>query len=386
MFPVGTAQAQSTTYDIQAGADFFDAGVPGFSGRFYPGSVTVHRGDTLRFDFPFFGMAPPDSYPQDLFGEEQQVGHPDNFLMWDEDDGDLALKANLDVFFNEGTDCGTADNPCVWGDNTEPFFPAFRDEPPFEVYVVIDAAPGTTLWAASLVSPEANVNLKVEVVPDGQQTSTQEELNLRASQLRAKDFEDISALHSKMSAKSTWHRNASGQKVYDVFVGASAGPNELFASYPKRSAIPAGSRVQFHFMSQMEPHTATFGGATAKEVFFNSLMPVCDPDGDGTSPDVQPDFENPDPETGMPACPEGTELEMDVHDLLPFAVGDGKVTKQSDYQNSGLIGPYFPDGNVFQDHNPDPMTVRFPKESGKKGYRFICALHGGFMGGKIVTK
>lgn len=378
------AQPSTTTYDVIAGADFFGAGVPGFSGRFYPGSITVHKDDVIRFSFPAIGMLPEGDYPQDVFGEYQQVGHPENFLAWDPDEGSDAIKVNLAVMLDEGDDCGAVDNPCVWGSNGELILPRFREDST-EVYVRIDAEPGTTLWAASLFSPDANVNLKVEVVPNGETASTQEELDARANALMTKDFENISALHNRMSKKSTWHRNAAGQKVYDVFVGAAAGPNELFASYPKRSVIPEGARVQFHFMSAMEPHTATFGGPVAKDVLFNQFVPACDPDGDdGTAVDVEPTGF--DETTGMPICPEGTEVEADINDLLPWALGDGKVTKASDFQNSGIVGPYFPDGNAFSERNPDPMTVRFPKASSDKGFRFICLLHGGFMGGKVIVR
>lgn len=380
--PVG-AQPTATTYDIIAGADFFDAGIPGFSGRFYPGSIKVHRDDVIRFSFPGLAMLPEGAYPQDAMGEYQQIGHPENFLDWDPDDGADALKVNMAIFLGQGADCGTQDNPCVWGPNQDLIFPAFGETP--ETYVRIDAEPGSTLWAASIMSPDANVNLKVEVVANNEDASTQEELDARANTLLTKDFENISALHNKMSKKSTWHRNAAGQKVYDVFVGAAAGPNELFASYPKRSVIPQGARVQFHFMSSMEPHTATFGGPVARDVLFNQFLPACDPDGDdGTAPDAEPTGF--DEATGMPICPEATEVELDINELLPWALGDGKVTKASDYQNSGLVGPYFPDGNTFSERNPDPMTVRFPKASSKKGFKFICLLHGGFMGGKVIVK
>jgi hypothetical protein len=386
MMNVGPVSAQTTTtYEVLAGADYFGLGIPGFSGRFYPGSIKVHRDDVIKFDFPAFTLGQEGDYPQDVFGEYQEVGHPENFLDWDPDDGEDALKVNLAVFSDTGDDCGSEANPCVWGPNDENILPAFPEEPPFDVYVRVDAAPGTTLWAASLISPDANVNLKVEVVDDNEAASTQEELDHRAELLFTKDFENIQALYNRMSSKATWHRNGAGQKVYDIFVGAAAGPLEIFASFPRTTVIPQGARTQFHFMSQMEPHTATFGGPVAKDVLFNQFVPACDPDGDdGLGPDLEPTGFN--EETGEPICPDATEAELDINDALPWAFGDGSVTDGSDYQNSGLIGPYFPDGNAFSERNPDPMAVRFPKASGKKGFKFICLLHGGFMGGKVIVK
>lgn len=383
--PGTTARANHAgTYQIEVGQEFFEAGVPGFSARFYPGSVRVHKGDTLVFTPGFLGMAPDGAYPQELIAErDAQIGAPGSFLLFDPDDGEGALKFNLDVFFDEGDPCGAADNPCVWGPNADIIFPAFDEERP-EVYVQIDAPPGSTLWAASAASSEVNVNFKVEVVENSAPTSTQAELDARAADLKQKDYEDAVALHRKMSAKRTSHVNAAGVKVYDVFVGAAGGPIELFASYPRRIAVPKGARVQFHFMSQVEPHTATFGGAKARDVLRNFIVPACDPDGDeGALPDVEPTGF--DPETETPICPEGTTLEGDVHDLLPWEVGNGRVTGRSDYENSGLVFPRFPDGSDW-DANPNPWTERFPTVSGKKGFKYICLIHGGFMGGRVRVK
>jgi plastocyanin len=375
----GQASA-ATTFEVEVGQDFFEQGVPGFSGRFYPGSMKVHTGDTIHFTPGFLGVGPQGFYPQELFGATNHVGSPGYFILADPDDGADAVKFDMEIFFGTGDDCGTADNPCVWGPNTDVVFPGETETG--DAFVRVDAPAGTTLWGASLQSPDANVNFKVEVVGASDAASTQEELDARAARLKAKDFEDAHALHSRMGSKRTSHRNAAGQKVYDVFVGAAAGPIEMLASYPRRTAVRRGQRVQFHFMDQMEPHTATFGGAKAREVFNNFIVPACDPDGDaGTLPDVEPTGF--DPETELPTCAEGAELEADLHDLLPWAVGDGRVMRNSDYENSGLQFPHFPEGGTFDDVNPDPWTVRFPNASTKKGFKFICLVHGGFMGGRV---
>jgi hypothetical protein len=382
LIPVGPARA-ATTYEIGVGQDFFEDGVPGFSARFYPGSIRVHDGDTIHFDFPP-GLGPEGAYPQEHIGEnDTHIGDPGSFFEFDPDEGNRALKFNLAAFFDPGADCGSQDNPCVWGPNSDVIFPAFPEEGPPDIYVLIDADPGTTLWAASAGASDVNVNFKVEVVANNEAASTQQELDARGDSLRRKDREDAHALHERMSAKKTWHRNAAGRKVFDVFVGASGGPIEMFASYPERIAIPKGARVQFHFMSQVEPHTATFGGPNAREVFNNFLMPACDPDGDdGTAPDVEASF---DPETGQPLCPDGTTLEGDVHPRLPWNVGDGRVRSNNDYENSGLIFPRFPDGGSF-DVNPSPWTVSFPNTSDRKGFKYICLIHGGFMGGRVRVR
>jgi len=373
----GPANA-ATTYQIDVGQEFSD--VPGFSTRFYPGSIKVMTGDTIEFTPGFVGLGPQGAYPQEIFGGMNHVGTPGFFFLADPDDGEKALKFDLEQFFFMGHDCGSADNPCIWNDNSDVIFPMVGDDG--KAFVRVDAPAGTTLWGASFQSPDANVNLKVEVVANAADASTQEQLDARGARLRAKDLEDARALHNRMNTRKTWHLNAAGRRVYDVFVGAAAGPIELFASYPGRTSIKKGQRVQFHFMDQMEPHTATFGGAKAREVFNNFIVPACDPDTDaGTTADLDPiGF---DEVTGLPTCPEATDLEADLHDKLAWTEGDHRVRRNSDYESSGLQFPHFPEGGTFDDVNDDPWTVRFPNASNRKGFKFICLVHGGFMGGRV---
>ena len=379
LFTAGSARA-AETYTIQAFQSFFERGIPGFSGRFYPGSVQVHPGDTLHITenvalFPA-GVYPQDFIPENVWTTDGQY----SFLVSDEDEGPGALK------IQEGmeTDCGTQANPCVWDGKGEPIFPAFPEEqegvePDFSIWVTIEAQPGTTMWASSMASSEINTNLKVEVVAPQEAGSTQESLDARAAELLQKDYEDAAALHQRMNAKRTVHRNEAGQKVYDVFVGAAAGPIELFASYPRKITVPKGARVMYHFMDENEPHTATFGGPKARNVLENGFQPVCDPDGDnGTAPDTAADFS-----TGEPTCAAPAELEVDIDDRLISEVGDGRVTGPNDLESSGLKAPVFPEETTF---DSNPWTVRMTQTSDAKGFKYICLIHGGFMGGRVVVK
>ena len=379
LFAPGSARA-AETYTIQAFQGFFERGIPGFSGRFYPGSVQVHPGDTLHITenvalFPE-GVYPQDFIPEDVWTTNGQY----SFLVSDEDEGEDALK------FQTGleTDCGTEANPCVWDGKGTPIFPAFPEEeegvePDFSIWVTVDAQPGTTLWASSMASSEVNTSLKVEVVGPQEAGSTQASLDARAAELLEKDYEDAAALHQRMNAKRTVHRNEAGQKVYDVFVGAAAGPIELFASYPRKITVPRGARVMYHFMDENEPHTATFGGPKARNLLQKGFQAVCDPDGDGgTAPDTAADFS-----TGEPMCEPPAELEEDIDRRLVDQVGDGRVNGPRDLENSGLKAPIFPEETTF---DANPWTVRMTKTSDAKGFKYICLIHGGFMGGRVVVK
>ena len=372
-------QAAATTYEVQVAQSFFEMGVPGFSARVYPGSMTVHQGDTIHFSdmlalFPE-GVYPQDYIPENMFEFEGQY----SFVVRDPDDGPRAVKINN---VDPSSQCGSQADPCVWDGTGEPIFPAGPSEddpdPDWSTWVRVDAAPGTVLWGNTIASSEVNTNVKVEVVAPNEVASTQAELDARAAALIRKDYEDAVALHNKMNARRTSHINSAGKRVFDVWVGGLSGPIELFASYPSKFRVPRGARVMFHFQDEVEPHTATFGGARAREVMNNGFQPVCDPDGDdGPAPDTQPDFTNPD------LCDPPESFEVDLLNKLVYEWGDGRVNGRLDYENSGVKFPMFPE---LEDWDSNPYTVRMTKTTNKKGFKYICLIHGGFMGGRVVVK
>lgn len=376
LFVPASARA-AETYSIEVGQGFFEEGLPGFSARMYPGHVKVHSGDTLLFNNNGAALFSNSTYPQEWFGDNfTQLGDPYFYLSNDPDDGERALKFNEGAF--AGADCGTADNPCVWTGNEEDFFlPSGADDG--LVYVTVEAASGTTLWAASSPGTDTGGNLRVDVVAPQETASTQAELDARATELKTKDREDAFALHSRMNSKRTSHVTASGEKVYDVFVGAVGGPISIFAMYPKRIKVPRGSRVQYHFMEEIEPHTATFGGRKARNLMRNGFEPVCDPDGDqGTSPDLPATFSETEP-----PCADMSQFEVDVDERIVYETGNGRVTGNRDLENSGLKVPLFPDEQTF---DANPWTVKMADRSSDKGFFYFCLVHGPFMGGRVVVK
>ena len=157
-----TARAQ-TTYTIEVFQDFFPAGVPGFSARFYPGEITVHQGDTIHFTDQI-ALLPGGQHPQDYIPEGVwTVGGPDSFLVPDPDEGSDAVKLADEVM---GT-CGRQDDPCVWdGSNDRVIFgehpPEDQDPPDFSTWVTVAAAPGTTLWANTAAGSDVNTSLVVD--------------------------------------------------------------------------------------------------------------------------------------------------------------------------------------------------------------------------------
>lgn len=370
-----SASAQ-TTYEIQVGQSFFEQGVPGFSARVYPGSIRVHSGDMIHFDFGV-GLIPNGEYHTEWIGEHfTSVGQDWFPFQEDPDDPENQLKFNPRIF--EPGSCGAQDNPCEWSGNEGDLVVPGETEAG-DMWVRVTAPAGTTMWAASGPFGDHNVGFKVEVVGNNDAASNQANLDRRGAELMRKDYEDALAMHKKMNAKRTSHINRAGQKVYDVWVGATGGPIGLFAMYPRRISIPRGSRVQFHFQEEIEPHTATFGGAVAMDIFRNGFMPVCDPDGDdGRAPDQPATFGD-----DAPPCADMSQFEIDIDDRIPFEVGDRRMTTRHDYENSGFKFPQFPEESTF---DASPWTVKFPTTSNRKGFRYICLIHGPFMNGRVRVR
>jgi hypothetical protein len=368
----------ATTYNIEVGQDFFEsAGVPGFSLRPYPGSVNVMDGDTIRF----FGFGAPLLLPE---GQSLQEFMEDDFTFtndqWlqiqeDPDDGPDATKFNNLFFFPSA--CGDSPaNACEWGPNAEAINPTTNENG--EAWVTVNADPGTVLYAA--LGPGSS--FRVQVVGDPADASTAEELEERANALKAQDFNTAVALHNKYSDRQTWHRDDRGRKVYDAWVGLSRGPVEMLAMYPKKLTIKKDERVQWHFNLENEVHNANFSFEQAKDIFRNTFIPWCDPDGDaGPGPDTEPNFAEPNPADW---CDDVSQLEFDLDPREVFGGGNGTFNgADSDFEGSGLRSRASLQDGLFSE---EQWNVKFTKPSNRQGYKYFCTVHGRFMGGSVRVK
>jgi hypothetical protein len=367
----------ATTYDIEVGQDFFGAGVPGFSLRPYPGSVSLMDGDTIRF----FGFGSPLLLPEGQsvqeFQEDDYTFTNDQWLQIQDDPDDPENRTKFNNLFLFGGDCGAEPgDPCVWGPNTEAILPASNENG--ETWVTVDADPGTVLYGA--MGPASG--LRIAVVSDPAEASTAEELAARATALKRQDYNTAAGLHRKYSDRQTWHRDQRGRKVYDAWAGLSRGPVELLAMYPEKLSIFRDERVQWHFDLENEVHNANFSFEQAKDIFQNTFVPWCDPDGDSLpGPDVEPDFTNPDPSTW---CDDVSQLEFDLDDREVFGGGNGTFNgADSDFEGSGLRSRASLQDGLFSEQQ---WNVKFTRPSDRKGYRYFCTVHGRFMDGFVRVK
>ncbi len=385
LVPAWPAHAQSV-YEVEVGQDFFESeGIPGFSSRFYPGSIRIHKGDTIHF----FGFGSPILFPEGMTGVEAferfalEPGDPYRNPVRDPDEGDDAWKFDLSKFAPTLTDCGTADDPCEWNGADRDLVGIPPEIP--EVHYRITANPGDVIYA-NLFGFSHDSDFRIEVVGQNEPASTQAELDARAAQLRQDDFDKAAAMFARYQSKQSSHRGRRGARITDVWVGVENGSVSLLGMFPRRVKIDRGSKVQFHFDYEgMETHNAVFPMKTAKEISRNTFAAVCDPDGDsGTSPDVDAIFDPNDPEA-PPTCPEGAVLEFDLDPREVNMVGNGVFGGGRDLEGSGArTGQLLqPDDSVYDE---SPWELKFNEQSPDGGWKYMCTIHGRLMSGSVVVR
>ena len=207
------------------------------------------------------------------------------------------------------------------------------DREPYDgnFFVQIDANPNETVWGTGLYDPTKDISLRIDVVPGGEDTTTQAEIDAAFDHFHDLDVDEAKAIDAKLRKKATSH-NVGGNKVWDAYVGYDTNVLAIFAMYPKKIVLNKGDTVRYHFdQLNIELHSAVLPVERALDIVANGFLPVCDPDGDGgTDPDnFTVDFET-------LTCEPGTgNLEFDLQTILTDQAGNG-VFNGTDYENSGL--------------------------------------------------
>jgi plastocyanin len=369
LFPVSPAGAGAgTTLKIKVGTGF-GREFPGGSSRFYPDTVAVHQGDTLKFTFPPM-LIPADTTPAEFLAENADLGDPYHVLATDPDDGATAVKINPPQLVP--LDCGPVEAPCHYDATTGNVLnPGLLGEGKF--FVVVDAAVGSVFHGLS--SPWGQSSLRIEVVEDTAAADTQAQLDARAADLKAQDQAAAFALFDEYSNKHTF-TEVEGHKVWDAWGGIDQGPIVILAMFPAKLKIAKGDSVMWHFDLTNEVHSATMPLKKANKLARGMFSPKCDPDGDdGPGPDNNPQINRP------PFCNDPTQLEADMANV--FQKGDGVQDSPNEYQDSGWRGPENSPDGFFTN---DPFTVSFNTKTDRKGIGYACSFHGSFMKGYVVVK
>jgi plastocyanin len=385
----GTLMIQvSNPYLVGANCDpeTFKGCRTGESMRFMAPTLNVHKGDTLTFDFPSFHTASLLPTTADFLAFRAAntggVGKPYSLVIPDTDDtteegaaaDKPAVKANPAVAFpsvgGAPADCGAATNPCSYDGTAVVNSGLPIASPPDTFSVTIDADAGKSFWLICFV--HTHMNLRVNIVADTAAATTQADVDAAKATLAATDEEWANETDAKLINARSSHVTASGQKVYDVAVGYDNHFASLDGFYPRKTSVPKGSTVRFHFEQLIyEDHTVTMPAPSAFNLFDEFFVPMCDPDGDaGAGPDTS---DTPGP-TG-PCGGDFSKAEIDITSRVMYGIGDGVFTGASDLEHSGLRGAQFGLTN---------FDMKFKARSSDGGWKVFCMLHP--MEARIVVK
>ena len=377
----GPAKAQATL-EVQVGAPLFEMaqGAPADGMRFMAPTLNVHKGDTLNFAFAGFHTATllPAGEDAQAWVDANASGldEPYNDFIFDPDDTGLdpgssaakpAVKFNTAVALPSDPSCGFAPSPSCTYDGSEVVnsgLPLSQEPVPFSV--VVDANPGDTFWVICLLHKA--MRLQVNVVPASETATTQAEIDAYRDATTASDAAAAAALHKKHV-----NRRVKRNGAWQAFGGIDGDGFSLLGMYPRRLVIKKGQRVRWRFdRLPFEIHTVSFPFGKARQIIQGDFVPACDPDTDaGPGPDNPPELEGP------PFCNDPTQLEIEIQPRTIYKYGNG-VFKGGDFETSGIRGDY--------GLNTNPYTLRFKKRSSKKGFKYLCMIHGAFMRGKVVVK
>jgi plastocyanin len=393
---VGTASA-AETFTVQLGL-----GVPkGFSARALApregttATINIHKGDTVNL-VGGANLLPVGQGPL-AWKADYATDLDDPFAPFFSDpDADLTEPFPTDApykfgpaFIGAPAPCGDdATSQCVFdGSNSNPVTGTLaagdRSGSDGNWFVRIDANPGQTIWAAPSFGPvNIKTTLRIQVVANNETATTQTAIDAAKAELTTLERDTARALDAKMRRTSTKHKTKSGTVVWDAFAGVDTQTIALLAMYPANLVIHKGDKVRWHFSAlQVEDHTVTFPfGYAAGEngLANNGVVPVCDPDGDGGE---GPDTFTVDFETFECADPTD-ELELDLTRELVSKSGDGKFPGGKEH--SGVRGSNIPE-TPDTPPNDAPYDLKFTKKN-LDGYKYACAIHGGFMKGFVTVK
>lgn len=376
------ASGVAATVNVQVGAALFSEPqanrAPADGMRFYAPALTVHKGDTVTFEFQGFHTATllPANTDADTWVDANALGlgKPYSFVVPDPDDGAAALKINSAAIFPSQLDCGAPTDPCPYDGskvvNSGIFDPSDLQAQTFAFSTRIDANPGAQITFLCLV--HLAMRQSISVVADTETTTTQAEIDTYRDKKVTVDARAAGKLHASLLEGSP-----SSGGVVDAYAGYDGPHFSLLGFYPRKLKLTKGQTVRWHFDALVfEDHTVTLPSKKALKIANNTFFPVCDPDGDtGTMPDEPAD----DTATTLDGlCPGGAaQVEYFIDPKFGPPAGNGVASSVTDFESSGIRG-----SNLG---NTDPFEVRFAKRTKNVPYSYICLIHP-FMRGKVIVR
>jgi plastocyanin len=340
---------------------------------FFPRTLAVHRGQTIRFVIEGFHTATLLPAGQSAAGTRQSSG----LLADDTDDttlnanGSTHTELNLVAAFPNPGGCGTSGNPCTFNGSSEinSGAPLAGPVPPLNVKVT---APVGFYRFLCLIHPKMEGWLAV--VPAGFHTTTPAELNATVA---AQVSHDRAAGWAAESAANVAHSRLNGDGTRTWFMTAGTGSPDGFVAVnemlPRSVTIHRGDRVVWGARAVNEPHTVTF-----PHDLQTDMLPECENGATDTpaTPTVIPpaglqDF----------ACSGGPidEVEFDGGNGVNHVTSAATVSDSGFIASTAVVNGF----GLASTAASSRWAVSFAGAA-KTTYTYVCQIHDG-MAGKIVV-
>lgn len=369
--PGTPAQAAPTTLVINVGSGGTVSGVVLEGMRFNaPKTISVHKGDTITFNFQGFHTA--TLLPAGVGADDWRLDHTGpggdySLIQSDADDPQPAFQFNKAVLF-PSAQCGTTAAPCSYKGNAVLNSGVPLAAPTYTV--TVDANPGSTFWVLCLIHPM--MQMRVSVVPDSSAATTQAQINGNEAAVNAQQRVEAAAIIRRLN-KPTRHKIAGGHFSWDAYAGFDGDGWALNGMFPATLRIHKGDRVRWHFAQLLgNIHTVTFPRSTAialEKLDFAGQNVRCENPAGDTPPDAPPP-------TFCSTGAQNAEFEVRAIGVLPQG-GANFFGAKTGLRSSGVRGMDAPTNAAYD--------LTFKKVSPKKGFRYACAIHGGMMSGTVIV-
>lgn len=342
---------------------------------FFPRSLTVPQGSTIRFDIQGFhtGTILPASV-------SVLESFKMNGLIQPDDEPESNPNGTTTVLQNFGAlapilpnaTCGANGDPCHFdGSQVVSVGPNFGPPvPATDIYV--SAAPGSYVIHC-LIHPTMIGRLNVVSTPADFSVSSPDDMAAAvAAQVKAEvaNAERADAAVERVTSTTL----SDGSKTWNAWAGYDLG-HAAVIEFPKVIRIKSGDRVRWNIQSRDEPHTVTF----PNDLGLGTNI-VCE-SGDTEVP-ATPNNTPPQGPTDF-SCPDGGDLQLEV------GGGNGVrlITSPTTESDSGAIttASYLRLMGVPTTAALRSWTVSF-KGAAAGTYTYLCTIHGEAMSGTIIVE
>jgi plastocyanin len=340
---------------------------------FFPRTISVHQGATIRFAIQGFHTAtlvPPGPGPTSI---RRSMGllKPDGDDTSANPNGSTHTQINLGAVFPIPGGCGSAAHPCTFDGSSPVSSGAPLAGPIAPLNVKVTAKAGFYRFVC-LIHPQMQGWLVV--VPSDFHATTAADL---ATQVTTQIASDRKAGYAAEAAanRAGVHLNADGTRTWTITAGTSS-PNghvAVLEMLPRDLSIRKGDKVTWVSRATNEPHTVTF-----PRDLHTDMVALCE-SGATDVPAV--------PTVIPPTGPQDFTCGGGPPDEVEFDGGNGvsHVTSRSTVSDSGVIASSAELAGFALPSTAarNRWTVSFVGAS-RTTYHYLCQIHAGMVGTIVV--